>query len=156
MFERSYRDNILEIVFTSNKNSREVASFLSERGFTVKALTNWSIDADMFADKKPEFVPQDKIITVSILDVPSFKKSGEIENLLSNFLNSFNGKVIGQYQDNKLELAVKISNEIDANEFSKKIASFLEENGIEIEGVSPSFVNGKLKKEEIKRPTLFW
>ena len=156
MFERSYRDNILEIVFTSNKNSREVASFLSERGFTVKALTNWSIDADMFADKKPEFVPQDKIITVSILDVPSFKKSGEIENLLSNFLSSFNGKVIGQYQDNKLELAVKISNEIDANEFSKKIASFLEENGIEIEGVSPSFVNGKLKKEEFKRPTLFW
>lgn len=157
MFERAYRDNMLEIVFTSNKNAREVASFLSERGFTVKALTNWSIDADMFADKKPEFIPQDKVIAVRILEVPSFKKSGELENSLNNFVSSFNGKVIGQYQDNKLELAVQIPNEINAVEFSKKIASFLEENGIEIDGASPSFVNGKLKKEEeTKRPTLFW
>ena len=156
MFERAYSNNILEIVFTSNKNAREVASFLSERGFTVKTFTNWSIDADMFADKKPEFVPQDRVIIVNILEVPSFKKSGELENLLNSFASQFNGKVIGQYQDNKLELAVQISNEINASEFSKKIASFLEENSIEIEGASPSFVKGKLKEEETKRPTLFW
>ena len=157
MFERAYKDNMLEIVFTSNKNAREVALFLSERGFTVKALTNWSINADMFTDKKPEFIPQDRLITVTILEVPSFKKSGELENLLSNFVRSLNGKIISQYQDNKLNLAVQISNEVDAGEFSKKIASFLEENGIEIEGASPSFVNGNLKKEEeTKRPTLFW
>ncbi|MBR1486504.1 MAG: hypothetical protein IJ597_04540 [Synergistaceae bacterium] len=157
MFERAYKDNVLEIVFTSNKKAREVASFLSERGFTVKALTNWSINADMFSDKKPDFVPQDKIIAVSILDVPSFKKSGELENLLNNFVLSHNGKLVAQYHDNKLELALQMPNEIDASEFSKKVASFLEENSIEIEGASPSFVNGKLKKEEeIKSPTLFW
>ena len=156
MFERAYKDNMLEIVFTSNKNAREVASFLSERDFTVKALTNWSIDADMFADK-PEIILQDKLITVTILEVPSFKKSGELENLLSNFVSSLNGKVISQYKDNKLDIAVQISNEIDVNEISKKIASFLEEHGIEIEGASPSFVNGKLRREEeTKRPTLFW
>ena len=124
MFERAYKNNMLEIVFTSNKNAREVASFLSEKGFTVKTLTNWSIDADMFADKKPEFVPQDKLITVSILDVPSFKKSGELENLLRDFVRPFNGKVIGQYQDNKLDIAVQISNEIDMIEFSKKNSFF--------------------------------
>ena len=154
VFERAYKDNMLEIVFTSNKNAREVASFLSERNFTIKALTNWSIDADMFAEK-PEFVPQNSIIAVRILAVPSFKKSGELENSLRDFVSSFNGKVIGQYQDNKLELAVQISNEVNTVEFSKKIASFLEENGIEIEGASPTFVNGKLK-EENKHPTLFW
>ena len=157
MFERAYKDNVLEIVFTSNKNAREVASFLSERGFTVKALTNWSVNADMFSDKKPDFVPQDKIIAVSILEVPSFKKSGELENLLNNFVRSQGGKLAAQYHDNKLELALQIPNEIDSGEFSKKVASFLEENRIEIEGASPSFVNGKLKQEEeIKRPTLFW
>ena len=102
-------------------------------------------------------IAEDKVIMVSILEVPSFKKSGELENSLSNFVKAFNGKVIGQYNDNKLDVEVQISNETDAVEFSKKIASFLEENGIEINGASQGFVNGKLKKEEApKRPTLFW
>lgn len=155
MFERSYRDNLLEIVFTSKQTSREVASFLSEHGLTVKTLTNWSIDADMFSEAKPNFVP-DAVINVIITEVPSFKKSGELENLLSNFIRASNGRVVAKYQDKTLELLVSFSGSPDTAELAKNIAAYLEENKVEIEGASPSFVKGKLKPEEEKRGGLLW
>lgn len=155
MFERSYRDNLLEIVFTSHKTSREVASFLSEHGLTVKTLTNWSIDADMFRETKPDFVP-DAVINVIITEVPSFKKSDELENLLGNFVRASNGKVTAKYQDKTLELLVSLSGSPNTAELAKNIATYLEENRIEIEGASPSFVKGKLKPEEEKRGGLLW
>ncbi len=44
---------------------------------------------------------------------------------------------------------------VDITKVAKDIASFLEDNRIEIEGVSPNFVNGKLIKEEEKHRGLW-
>lgn len=153
IFERSYKDNLLEIVFTSKKAARDVASFLSEHGLNVTAMTNWTITAN--AQKKQEVAPSNIIISVKIAEVPSFRKSGELEALINGFIQRLNGKSIGKYQDKTLELAVRFPDTVDFTNITKDIASFLEDNKIEIEGVSPNFVNGKLIKEEEKHRGLW-
>ena len=62
IFERSYKDNLPEIVFTSQKTVREVASFLSEHGLNVTAITNWTITAN--AQKKQEVTHSDIMSSV--------------------------------------------------------------------------------------------
>lgn len=153
IFERSYKDNLLEIVFTSKKTARDVASFLSEHGLNVTAMTNWTITAN--AQKKQEVAPSNIIISVKIAEVPSFRKSGELEALINDFVQRLNGKSIGKYQDKTLELAVRFPETIDITKIVRDIASFLEDNKIEIEGVSPNLVSGKLIKEEEKRRGLW-
>lgn len=156
IFERSYKDNLLELVFTSNKTARDVASFLSERGFSVTAITNWNITADaQNINKKPETAAQNNIIAVKIADIPSFRKSGELESLINDFAQRLDGKATGKYQDKTLELAVYFPDNVDVAMTAKDIAAFLEDNKIEIEGVSPNFVNGKLIKEEEKHRGLW-
>lgn len=156
IFERSYKDNLLEIVFTSKKTARDVASFLSEHGLNVTAMTSWTINANAQNNiKKQEVAPLDIIVSVKIVDVPSFRKSGELEALINSFVQRLNGKSVGKYQDKTLELAVHFPETVDITKIAKDIASFLEENKIEIEGVSPNFVSGKLLKEEEKHRGLW-
>ena len=92
---------------------------------------------------------------MKIADVPSFRKSGELETLINGFVQRLNGKSIGQYQDKTLELAVRFPETVDITKIVRDIASFLEDNRIEIEGVAPNFVNGKLIKEEEKHRGLW-
>ena len=132
---------------------RDVASFLSEHGLNVTTMTNWTITAN--AQKKQEVAPSNIIINVKIADVPSFRKSGELETLINGFVQRLNGKSIGQYQDKTLELAVRFPETVDITKIVRDIASFLEDNRIEIEGVAPNFVNGKLIKEEEKHRGLW-
>ena len=120
MFERSYRNNLLEIVFTSKHTSRETASFLSEHGLTVKTLTNWTIDADMFSESKPDLITN-AVINVIITDVPSFKKSGELENLLSNFVRASNGRVAAKYHRIKLLSFRRASQAVPTRQRSQRI-----------------------------------
>ena len=156
IFERSYKNNLLEIVFTSKNTAREVASFLSENGFNVTSMTNWTIDATVpNSNKKQDNVTQETIINVKISNVPSFRQSGELEALISQFVQSSNAKSIGKYQDRTLELTISLPETNDSMKFVKEIAFFLENNKIEIEGVSPNLVSGKLIKEEEKRRGLW-
>ncbi len=154
IFERSYKDNLLEIVFTSKNTAREVASFLSSNGFNVTSMTNWAIDAVVQQEKKV-IVPKTTIINVKIVDVPSFRKSGELENLINQFIRSYNGEYLAKYQDKTLELVVNFPENLDVSKIAKDFAAFLEDNKVEIEGVSPSFIAGKLIKEEEKRRGLW-
>ena len=154
IFERSYKDNLLEIVFTSKHTAREAASFLSGHGFTVTALTNWSIDA-VTANKAVVNIARNNIINVKILDVPSFSKSGEIESLLKNFVQSSNGVTSARYQEKTLELIINLPNTVNNEEFAKSTAAFLEGNNITIESVSPNFVSGRLIQEAVKHRGLW-
>ena len=118
-------------------------------------MTNWSIDASTANKLVNNFTP-DHILNIKILDVPSFKKSGEIELLLKNFIKSSNGMISSKYQDNTLELIINLSNTVNIEEFAKTTAAFLEENKITIEGVSPNSVSGRLLKEVEKNRGLLW
>ena len=88
--------------------------------------------------------------------MPSFKKSGELESMLKNFIQQSNGKINAQYHDNILEAIIYLPNMPDSAGIAKNLASFLEENKIVIEGASSSFVNGRLLKEQEKRGGLLW
>lgn len=152
IFERSYKDNILEIDVVSGKTARDVASFLSGHSVNVKALTAQTIDAVVqHAGRQQELVSSGSALNISIADVSSFKRAGEIEDMITQFIKSSNGKVVAQYNDKKLELVINLADSTDNTKIARNIASFLEENGIEIASVSSSLVSGKAVTEEKRR-----
>lgn len=151
LFERSYRDNILEVDVVSDQTARNIASFLSRNGVNVSALTNQTIDAKIIKrDTVQNNTQVGIVINVQINEVPSFKEAGEIEDLIRKFLETSGVEVVTKYQDKILELAIHFSGNNENSPDARKIASFLENNNIEIKSVMASLVNGTVKHDSSK------
>ena len=157
IFERSYVNNILEIDLVSDKTARDTASFLAAHGVNVKSLTNQNIVA-MIAkqETQQEFVRQDQIITVHVLDISSFKEAGTIEDTMKNFLSDSDAQISAKYQDNTVELAIRFPDG-SKSKSTRDIASFLLGKGFRIDSVLPAIVNATMPKpEKEKQRGLIW
>ncbi|MBQ9420017.1 MAG: hypothetical protein IJU31_06565 [Synergistaceae bacterium] len=139
VFERSYKDNLLEIDLVSEHTARKAASFLAEIGVEVDGLTAQTISAHVPGEPENEApTPQDESkITVTISEVASFKIAGEIEDKLREFLGD-DSDLDMSYKNKVLTLVVS-----NPSVNSRRLASYLSENSIEVEGVESESVTGK-------------
>ena len=138
VFERSYKDNLLEIDLVSENTTRKAASFLSELGVEIDELTAQTINAHVPAkEKELEVVPENanSKIKITISNVGSFKDAGTIEDALREFLD--NAKIEMNYKNKILSLSITNS---PVN--SRNLAAFLSDNNIEIDGVENDLITG--------------
>ncbi len=143
VFERSYKDNLLEIDLVSENTARKAASFLSEIGVEVDALTAQTINAHVPPEEKEEpklspAAPESKI-TVIISNVNSFKDAGMIEDALREFLDDADMEM--NYKNKILTLEI-----INSPVNSRRLAAFLSDNNIEVDGVENFSVTGSFIK----------
>ena len=139
VFERSYKNNLLEIDLVSENTARKTASFLSEIGVEVDELTAQTIDAHVLTKEKAQEVVNEEanstIIKITISNVASFKDAGTIEDALREFLD--NAKIEMNYKNKILTLSITNS---PVN--SRNLAAFLSDNNIEIDGVENDLITG--------------
>ena len=152
VFERSYRDSLLELDVVSGKTAREVASFLSGQGVAVEGLTAQTISARVPNNAPGPAAPSSRgrVIALRITEIASFEEAGKIEDSIREWLGA-SGEVIGQYREGALELAVRFFEDAsgaDGERGSREIAAFLENEGVKISGVSPELIDGKVLKKE--------
>ena len=144
LFERSYKNNILEIDLISKHSARDTASFLSEHGININALTVQTIEANILKDNATKNNIADAPNTnLKIMNVSSFAQAGEIEDKLKNFLQASINKFSSKYNDQTLEIFINFSDGIDITKTERDIAVFFENNGIKINSLSSGFINGK-------------
>ncbi|MDR2180691.1 MAG: hypothetical protein LBP21_10315 [Synergistaceae bacterium] len=144
VYERDYKDNVLEIDVVSEKTARSVASFLSEKGLSIEGLTAQTISArggnSQGGGPAPEPSEPGAAVNVKITGVPSFKEAALIEDALRG-LTGESGQVEVEYKDKILEMKVI------SGKTARDIASFLSEKGIEIDGIASQSVSGSLKEK---------
>ena len=144
IFERSYKDNLLEIDLVSEHTARKAASFLSEIGVEVDALTAQTINAHVPVKKEVVEVKEEAKIIVNISEVNSFNDAGKIEDALKEFLD--NADMEMNYKNKILTLTI-----INPQVNTRRLASFLSENNVEIESLENDLVSGRfIKKQEEK------
>ena len=141
LFERSYKNNILEIDLISKHSARDTASFLSEHGININSLTVQTIEANILKDNatKNNIAPNTNL---KIINVPSFAQAGEIEDKLKNFLQASINKFSSKYNDQTLEIFINFSDGIDITKTERDIAVFFENNSIKINSLSSGFISG--------------
>ena len=142
VFERSYKDNLLEIDLVSENTARKAASFLSDIGVEVDALTAQTINAHVPAkEKEPETIPaaSESKIKIEISNVNSFKDAGAIEDSLREFLDDADIEM--NFKNKILTLEVK-----DSPVNSRRLAAFLSDNNIEVDGVENESITGSFIK----------
>ncbi|MDR1376336.1 MAG: hypothetical protein LBJ22_02400, partial [Synergistaceae bacterium] len=153
VYEREYRDNVLQVDVVSEKTARAVASFLSENGISVESVTAQTISGRggiLAGDSAPAPVPSapGEIVNVKITGIPSFKEATLMEDALRELIGG-SGQVEGEYKDNTLEIKVI------SNKTARNIAAFLSVKEIEIDGIAAQSVSGSFKKEN-KRGGVLW
>ena len=136
VYDRGLNNGLFEVDVVSEKNVRNVASFLSESGINVQGIDGQIISAEAGSDSSS--APQaGATVTVTITDVPSFRDAGAIEDALREMVGQ--GEIKSEYKDRILELT------IDSDKTARQIASFLSENGIEVTGAAAQKVEGKVE-----------
>jgi hypothetical protein len=141
VYEREYKDNLLEVDIVSEKTARAVASFLSEKGISVEAVTAQTINGrGGVADSAPASSAPGVTVNVKITGVPSFKEATPIEDGLRELIGE-SGQIEAEYKDKTLEMKVV------SGKTARDIASFLSEKGIEIDGIASQNVGGRLKEK---------
>jgi hypothetical protein len=145
VYEREYKDNVLEVDLVSEKTARSVASFLSEKGISVEGVTAQTINGrGGLAENAPVADPTPSMptaaVNVTITGIPSFKEATPIEDALRELIGS-SGQVESEYRENTLEMKVA------SDKSTRAIAAFLSEAGIEIDGITAQSVNGNLKQK---------
>jgi hypothetical protein len=145
VYEREYKDNVLQVDVVSEKTARAVASFLSENGISIEGVTAQTINgkggiADR--DSTPAPAPSSPGVTVNvkITDVVSFKEATLIEDALRELVGE-SGQIEGEYKDKTLEIKVV------SEKTARDIALFLSEKGVEIEGIASQSVSGSMKEK---------
>ncbi|MBR1487050.1 MAG: hypothetical protein IJ597_07350 [Synergistaceae bacterium] len=139
VFERSYKDNLLEIDLVSQNTARKAASFLSEIGVEVDALTAQTINAHVLNNEETNSDSNSESkITISISDVNSFKDAGAIEDALREFLDDSDLEM--NYKNKILTFEIK-----NSPVTSRKLAAFLSDNNIEVDGVEKDSITGKMQ-----------
>ena len=143
VYEREYKDNLLEVDIVSEKTARAVASFLSENGISVEGVTAQTINGrGGIVDSAPAPQPSAPGVTVNvrITGVPSFKEATPIEDALRELIGE-SGQIEAGYKDKTLEMKVV------SGKTARDIAVFLSEKGIEIDGIASQNVDGSLKEK---------
>ena len=143
VYEREYKDNLLEVDIVSEKTARAVASFLSENGISVEGVTGQTINGrGGIVDSAPAPQPSAPGVTVNvrITGVPSFKEATPIEDALRELIGE-SGQIEAGYKDKTLEMKVV------SGKTARDIAVFLSEKGIEIDGIASQNVDGSLKEK---------
>ncbi|MDR2176009.1 MAG: hypothetical protein LBO82_08775 [Synergistaceae bacterium] len=147
VYEREYKGNVLEVDVVSEKTARTVASFLSENGIGVEAVTAQTVSGRGGAAPSAPSAPG-AAVSVKIAGIPSFREATLIEDTLRELLGD-SGQIEGEYKDNTLEMKVS------SGKSARDIAAFLSEKEIEIDGIAPQSVSGTFKKGS-KRGGVLW
>lgn len=137
VYDREFKDGLLEVDVVSPKNARAVAAFLTENGVEVDNLEGRIVygrvsRAETEADKGVKGAS----IGVRITGVPSFDDASELEDALAEFLSD-GGEVESSYNDGVLELNVFTAKR------ARDVASFLSKQGVKITGSSSASVSGE-------------
>lgn len=143
VFERAYKDNLLEIDLVSENTTRKTASFLSELGVEVDELTAQTISAHVptkntnAKDEEPEIISEkvEPKIKITVSNVNSFKDAGTLEDALRKFLD--NAEIEMNYKNKILTLSVT-----NPPINSRRIAVFLSDNNVEIDGMEDNLITG--------------
>lgn len=141
IFERSYRDSLLEIDVVSGKTARELASFLSNSGIRVEALTSQTISgkiARAAAERSHMPVPV-AVVDVHIAGVRSYDEGKIIEDALRDLVGA-SGETTGEYDGAAGEMKISLAFFSDPQS-ARSIASFV--NRQNADALDPEFAGLK-------------
>jgi hypothetical protein len=141
VYEREYKNSLLEVDIVSEKTARAIASFLSEKGISVEGVTAQTINGrGGVADSAPAPSAPGVTVNVTITGVPSFKEATLAEDALRELIGE-SGQIEAEYKDKTLVMKVV------SGKTARDIAAFLSEKGIEIGGIASQNVDGSLQEK---------